>query len=289
MRMQTRFGPGRHAIIPRMPRTTATRQDSAAAGDGGVQAIALAFELIEHLAAHPEAVGVTALAKALGMTKSRVHRYLRTLVQLGYVTQADDEKYGVGDRLTRMARRMSETFDLARIAEPLLRELSGTLSHFSVVSGLEAGGMRVLATVSADSVMEIGVKRGALLGFHYSAQGKLALAFGEAQLAERVLGGLLEKFSPRTITDPRALRREVARVKSQGWAVAPEEATLCVNALAAPIFDAGGTLVGTIAVLDSIQHLRPEPSDAQIKQVKRAANAVSAMLGYTPPAAPRGH
>jgi len=288
MQAQTGIGPGGQAIIPHMPRTTAN-QESAAAGDGGVQAIALAFELVEHLAAHPEAIGVTALAKALGMTKSRVHRYLRTLVQLGYVTQTDDEKYGVGERLARMARRMSETFDLARIAEPVLRELSESLHHSSVVSGLEAGGMRVLATVSTDSVVEIGVKRGSLLGFHYSAQGKLALAFGAAPLAERVLGEPLAKFSPRTITDPRALRREIERVKKQGWAVASEEAMLGVNALAAPIFDAGGTLVGTIAVVDLIQHLRPEPTAEQVKRVRRAANAVSAILGYTPPAAPRGH
>lgn len=276
-----------HVIIPRMPRARVDHQDSAAAGEGSVQAVALAFELIEHLAAHTEAVGVTTLAKALGMTKSRVHRYLRTLVQLGYVTQSDDEKYGVGDRLTRMARRMGEKFDLARAAEPTLRELSETLGHFSVVSGLESGGMRVLATVSASSMMEIGVKRGALLGFHYSAQGKLALAFGEQSLAERELRLPLEKLSPRTITDPRALWREIARVKQQGWAVAPEEATLGVNALAAPLFDAGGTLIGTIAVLDSVQHLPAQPSDEQIRQVRRAAGAVSALLGYVPPAASR--
>lgn len=263
-----------------MPRVSANRQDHAAAGDGGVQAVALAFELVEYLAARREPVGVTALARALSMTKSRVHRYLRTLAQLGYVTQTGDEKYGVGERLTRMARRMNEKFDLARIAEPTLRALRDTLGHFSVVSGVEPEGIRVLATASANSVMEIGVKRGALLGFHYSAQGKVALAFGEAALAERVLHAPLEMLSPKTVTDPRALRREIARVKQQGWAVAPDEATLGVNALAAPIFEAGGSLAGTIAVLDSVQHLPAEPSEEQVRQVQRAAREVSALLGH---------
>jgi len=281
---QARIATGRDAIIPRMPRMSANHQDSAIASDGSVQAVALAFDLVEHLAARREAVGVTALAKAMGMTKSRVHRYLRTLVQLGYVTQTGDERYGVGERLSRMARRMSEKPDLARIAEPALRELRDTLGHFSVVSGLEPEGMRVLATVSGNSVMEIGVKRGSLLGFHYSAQGKIALAFGEAALAERVLASPLEMFSPKTLTDPRALRREITRVKQQGWAVAPDEALLGVNALAAPVFEAGGTLVGTIAVLDSVQHLGAEPAQEQIRQVQRVAGDVSAMLGYVEPA-----
>lgn len=262
-----------------MPRVSANRQDSAA-GDGGVQSVILAFELIEHLAAHPETVGVTALARALGMTKSRVHRYLRTLAQLGYVTQTGDEKYGVGERMTRLARRLHEKVDLARAAEPALRELRDTLGHFSVVSGLEPDGMRVLATVSANSVLEIGVKRGSLLGYHYSAQGKIALAFGEPSLAERVLRSRLDMLSPKTVTDARALQREVTRIRKQGWAVAPEEAALGVNALAAPIFEAGGALAGSIAVVDSIQHLRAEPADEQIRQVKRAAAEVSAALGY---------
>jgi len=274
--------------MPRMSRDEANQQEVAVAGDGSVQAVALAFELIEHLAGSPEAIGVTALAKALGMTKSRVHRYLRTLVQLGYVVQADGEKYGVGDRFARMARRVNEKFDLAGSAEPVLRGLSETMGHFSVVSGIEPGGVRVLATVSANSVMEIGVKRGSLLGFHYSAQGKLALAYAEPSLAERVLGAPLDKLSPKTLTDPRVLRREIAQIKKQGWAVAPGEAVLGVNALAAPIFDASGRLAGTIAVLDSIQHLGAEPSEEQIEQVRRAANAVSAMLGYAGPAAARG-
>lgn len=263
-----------------MPRVSATPPETPEAASGSVQAVALAFELVEHLAARREPVGVTALARALSMTKSRVHRYLRTLVALGYVTQTGDERYGVGERLARMAQRMGEKFDLGRIADGVLHDLRDSIGHFSVVSGVEAEGMRVLATASADSVMEIGVKRGALLGFHYSAQGKLALAYGDPAVAERVLAAPLEQLSPKTITDPRALKREIARVKRQGWAVAPDEATLGVNALAAPIFDAGGTLVGTIAVLDSVQHLPAEPSEDQVRQVRRAGEAVSALLGH---------
>jgi len=268
-----------------MPRITPPH-GHAGLGDG-VQAAVLALEVIEHLAGQPEAVGVTAIANTLGSTKSRIHRHLRTLVRLGYLAQADDsEKYRVGERLVRLARRVGEKFDLAAAAQASIRELRDALGHFTVVSQVESEGVRVLASLSASSMMEIGVKRGSLLGFHYSAQGKIVLAFGDPALRERVLAGPLEMQSPRTITSARALQREIDRVRRQGWAVAPGEATLGINALAAPIRDAGGALVGTIAIVDSIQHIPEVPSDEQVRRILEAAARVSAVLGYVAPPGP---
>ena len=57
-----------------------------AAGTGGVMAIRVVLSIIERLAKH-ESVGITELSKLLGMTKARVFRHLRTLVDEGYATQ----------------------------------------------------------------------------------------------------------------------------------------------------------------------------------------------------------
>ena len=77
-----------------------------------------------------------------------------------------------------------------------------------------------------------------------------------------------------------ALESDVAQVRRRGWAVAPEESLMGVNALAAPIFDASGQLAGTIAVVGSIQHLPATPDNALIAAVQQAAAAVSERLGY---------
>jgi outer membrane protein TolC len=66
-------------------------------GGDGVQAVVLALRILEYLAPQRDAVGVTALAQALGTTKSRIYRHLRTLVQQGYIVQsAETERYRVG-------------------------------------------------------------------------------------------------------------------------------------------------------------------------------------------------
>ena len=92
-----------------------------------------------------QAVGVTALARALGTTKSRIYRHLRTLVQQGYIVQsADTERYRIGSRLLTLGRAVTENFDLTAAYETI-RELRDTLGLSCVVSQVEPAGVRVLA------------------------------------------------------------------------------------------------------------------------------------------------
>jgi len=250
------------------------------AGDG-VQAVVLTLRILERLAEEGRPMGVTALAQALGTTKSRIFRHLKTLTQEGYILQSSDtERYQIGARLAALARLAGDTFDLASGAAGTLRDLRDSLGHFSVVSEVEAEGVRVLATLSGKSLVEIGVKRGSVLSFHGSAQGKIALAFGDESLRSWVFRSRLELLTPKTIVSHAVLRREIERVRQQGWAVAPNEALIGTNALAAPVFGPGGTLVGTVAVVDSIQFIEEEPTQEQIERILEAGQRISAALGY---------
>jgi DNA-binding IclR family transcriptional regulator len=251
-------------------------------GGEGVQAVILTLRILEYLAGQRKAVGVTALAQALGENKSRIYRHLRTLVQQGYIVQsADTERYRVGSRLVTLGRMVGESFDLANAAYDAIRELRDALGHSCVVSQVEAEGVRVLTTVPGKSPIEIGVKRGSLLPFHGSAQGKVALAFGDQDVRDAVLASQLEKLTPKTIVTQDALRKELGMVRHQGWAVAPNEALIGLNTLAAPIFDESGTIAGAVAIVDSIQFIPAEPSSEQVEQTLAAARHISEKLGYT--------
>jgi DNA-binding IclR family transcriptional regulator len=173
-----------------------------------------------------------------------------------------------------------DTFDLTTVAAGAMRQLRDTLGHFSVVSQVEPEGVRVLATLPGKSPVEIGVKRGSLLSLHGSAQGKVALAFGDESTRAFVFRSRLELLTPKTIVSPAVLRRELEIVRERGWAVAPNEALIGVNALAAPIFSATGGLIGTVSIVDSIQFIEEEPTTEQVERVTDAARQISAALGY---------
>lgn len=257
-----------------MPRVTGKSR-----GDG-VQAVILALRILEHLASEQDPVGVTALAQALGTTKSRIYRHLRTLMQQGYIVQVDgSEKYRAGSRLVGLGHAVSEGFHLASIGRPAMRALRDDLGHFTVLSQPEREGMRVVATLSGKSAVEAQVKPGSLLGFHYSAQGRVGLAFGDKSLLEAACRAKLAAVTPYSIVSVRALRAEVDRVRRQGWATAPNEALVGVNTLAAPIFAANGELFGTVGVVGSVQYIPKQPGKAEILRVIAAARQISRAMG----------
>jgi DNA-binding IclR family transcriptional regulator len=261
-----------------VPRVSAT---PGAAPPDGVQAVVLALRILEKLADEGRPIGVSALAEALGTTKSRIWRYLQTLVGEGYVVQAaDTERYRLGSRAARFGRAATERLDIVSAGFHAMRDLRDSLGHFTVISQVEAQGVRVLATASGKAPIEIGVRQGSLLGFHSSAQGKIALAFGPDALRAAAFTLRLSQATPETITTPARLRADIERVRQQGWASASNQSVIGINALAAPVFDADGALVGALAIVDSVQFIPEPPTAEQIRQTIAAANRAAAALGY---------
>jgi DNA-binding IclR family transcriptional regulator len=247
---------------------------------GSVQSVVFALNIIEHLANRKSAVGVSELARAFHTTKSRMHRHLRTLGEAGYIVRDEEtERYRISTRLMALGQAIGDNFDLTATARPTLSELRETLGHSAVLSIPEPEGVRIVFLMRGKSSVEIGVKLGSVMRYHESAQGKVALAFGEAALRRDVLSSELPMSTPFTVTDPEKLAVEIDAVKQRGWAVAPNESTIGLNALAAPVTDAFGTFVGTLAIVDSIQYIGANPTPEQVRHVTQAATKVSAALG----------
>ena len=258
-----------------MPRISGGQRGS------GVQAVVFALDTLEYIAQHQASVGVTELARAFGTTKSRMHRHLQTLMTAGYLMQEPHtERYRVSARLVALGQAVSEGFELARAARDVMRELRDKLGHAVVLSQSERDGVRIVTLIPSRSSIEIAVKPGSVLSFHASAQGKIALAFGEPELLDRTLAGELPMSTAYTIGDKTRLREEIELTRRRGWAAAPSEAMVGLNALAAPVFDALGRYTGAIAIVDSIQFIPENPTIEQVREIKEAAAQISRNLGF---------
>ena len=258
-----------------MPRISGSSQGS------GIQAVLLALGTLEYLAQRRSAVGVTELAQAFDTTKSRMHRHLQTLVAAGYILQDESsERYRVSARLMALGEAVSQNFELSYAARAAMHDLRDSLGHSVAVSSPEAEGVRIVSVIRGRSNVEIGVKPGSLLHFHDTAQGKIALAFGEPSLLQNTLKRKLSKSTQHTITDPAHLAAEIERTRARGWSISPSETVIGLNALAAPVFSALGHFVGAIAIVDSVQFIEDPPTPEQVRNVKRAAAQVSENLGY---------
>lgn len=248
--------------------------------DTGVRSVQLALHILEAVAFSGEEVGVTQLAERLKLTKGSVHRHLLTLVERGYLVQNSvTARYGLGPK-SRLLARLAPQADLVQIAEGPMRELRDTLGHSVVLSASTPRGALVLNTVPGTSAIEIGVRPGSELSFHASAQGKVLLAFSPRPQQQRVLSRPLQSFTPHTVADPRRIEDEILGVARLGFAAAPEQAMLGINAVAAPIFDDKDACVGAVALVGSIQFLPAEPDAVAISALKATAQRISRKLGH---------
>jgi DNA-binding IclR family transcriptional regulator len=261
----------------RLPRRSATATEPLP----GVQAVQLVLEVLEHLAKR-EVAGVTEIANALGSTKARVHRHLRTLVNTGYAVQeAVGDRYRAGPRLTVLAQMLASENALASVARPIMIRLRDQLSHGVTLAKVSGTIVKMVDGVEGNGLINVSVRVGYDLPLHANAGGKLLLAFGPPDLYARLDALPLEQFTEHSITDVDTLRAEVDRVREQGWANAPEEFVIGINALSAPIFDRDKRLVGTLGLVDSIQFLRRRPTAEQIAAVTGAAAEITRHLTLT--------
>jgi DNA-binding IclR family transcriptional regulator len=262
-----------------MDQTKKTERESA-----GVKSLLLALDALEQIAAAEAELGVTDLANKLGVAKGSIFRHLKTLAERGYLLQnAETGRYRLGPRARLLGQLAGEDTDLLSASQDIMRGLSEQTGQTAVISAVIVDRLIVLATRLAKSPVEIGVRPGSTLSLHASAQGKVALAFSKhlslAHLGKRPL----PRLTNRTVASWKSLADEIELVSQRGWATAPEEVYLGINGLAAPIFDASGDCIGTVALVGLLQHIPRDPHSYQVDAVLKAATTVSSRLGYHAP------
>ncbi len=226
----------------------------------GTQSIDRAVQLLVHVVESPEPASIGGLAIAAGLPKSTTSRLVRALERQGLV-ERDGNRGAVrpGPVLVRFARRNVEDADLVALAEDTLRSLAERSGETANLAVLGRSGVDHLAQRD-DSRHFIGGTNwiGRTAPLHCTANGKVLLAFGAAQLAV----GPLERLTAQTIVDRLALETELAAVRRRGYATTLEELEPGLVAVAAPVREPGsGEVVAALSVSGPTIRLTPTRLD----------------------------
>ena len=236
--------------------------------------------MVELLAASREPRGVTDIARTLGISKPRVHRHLRALVDRGYARQDPiTERYEVGIKVLALGEDVRDRFDVATAARPVMGRLRDVTTQTVTIAALVERQVVVLDLLRG-ATFDFGLRSGSVLGFHSSAHGLLALAFGPPGLLEATVSRPLEAPANQAELSPEALRCRIDQIREQGWATAADQVLVGVNALAAPVFDHRGVLRGSIAIVGLTQFIPEAPEGKLIEAVLSAAREASEHLGW---------
>jgi DNA-binding IclR family transcriptional regulator len=246
-----------------------------------IQSVDRAVRILKALAAGPGRLGVSELSDRLGLAKGTVHGLLRTLQQHGLVEQhADSDKYQLGPELLQLSNRYLDLSDL-RSRSLAWSELLAVRSNEAVrVGALHGEGVLIVHHVfRPDSSLQI-LEVGEVLPLHATALGKAVLAYLPEEVRGDLVGDALRKLTGNTLATPAALRRELAAVRTRGYALERGEAVIGEAGVAAPIFDREAAPIGAVGIAGPQDRLLTEDREAAVAaSVLEAARGISRDLG----------
>jgi DNA-binding IclR family transcriptional regulator len=227
-------------------------------------------------------LGVTEISQRLNLNKSRVFRILSTLTSRGYVRQdPQTQKYRLGPGFLAVGEAVRRQFALQEAAEPFLVELAertGDAVYLAVRAGT---GSVSISRHQGHHVLQVTTPVGQALPLHIGGCPKLLLAYlPEAEQEHIVEEMVLTRFTPNTITDRDELRRHLAQIRAQGFAIDEEDFEPGVYVVGAPVWDFSGHVVAGISVATHAGRWSADRREELIALVVDAAGRLSTQLGF---------
>ncbi len=198
-----------------------------------------ALDLLEFLSANEQETGITEISKKLHMGLSTVHRIVSTLKSRGYVIQNQQTtKYRLGIKLFELGCAVQSTKRLVEITKPYLRQLSQSTNETANLAILEGKEVIYLAKAESSEVLTTNIKVGTRLPAHCTALGKALLVFISDWEFESLYKSdePLSSLTSKSISSLEELKKDLKKVKEQGYAVDREEYKIGINCISVPIF-----------------------------------------------------
>jgi DNA-binding IclR family transcriptional regulator len=223
------------------------------------------------------------LSARLDLPKSTLHRFLVSLETHGILRRNPDDKlWRLGYRLFVWGLLAEEATGLSHLARPLMQEIAdstGEMVALTVYSGHEVLCVDKIDTHhSVRLALEVGSRRPA----HAGASSKVLLAYQtEAEIEAVVKERGLPKLCKNTITDPAELADELARIRTQGYALSIEETDVGAWGVATPIWERSGIVVAAIGVAGPSLRFSEELIERYVAECRQACQAVTKLLRGT--------
>lgn len=222
----------------------------------------------------------TEINQSIGLPKQTIHRLCATLVEEGFLLF---EPNGKRLRAARRARLLGAgLLHSSRdhiLRHQILLELSSKTRETINYVVPEDAGMSYLDRVETDWPFRVQLPIGSHVPFHCTASGKTFLAsLGKTKRMAFAHGLALESKTPRTITDPEALLKELAAVSRQGFAFDDEEFMNGMVAMAVPVLDSQGRFLAAIACHGPNVRLSLETLRGFLPEFKRAVDKMQTVL-----------
>ena len=236
-----------------------------------------ALQVLQAFSYERPVLGVSELARQLGMGKSSVHRVLSTLAEQGFVSKTDDDRYRLGLKLHELGQLVVSSLELRQVAHAPLERLHNENVHVAVLEGADA---MYVHRIESQSTLRTFSRVGRRVPAHTTSSGKCLLAFGEPSAIDVVVQAGLKRIGPRSITNEKALRDALKKVRANGFVVSVEENERGVVSIGAPVFGHDGSCIAAVSMAGPLIRVPADQVPRLTRMVRRCALDVSVGMGF---------
>jgi len=238
--------------------------------------------IMEFLARHPDGLSMAEIAQSLELPENSVFRITMTLANLGYLLRDPKTKrFTLSRKLLALGYAAVSEHSLVEESLESMRSLRDATKETVLLNTMLDDDGVVLEQVSGIHPFRFAVDPGTRFHLHAGAPGKAMLAWLPDWELNAILGRLkLVRLTPYTITQKRAFRGELDKIRQCGYAIDAEECFEGVHCVAAPIFNQHGYPIAAIHLTGPQARLAAEDFPATGELVRRHADEISRRFGY---------
>jgi len=248
-----------------------------------VQSVDRVLDILETLSAMPQGMNLSDLAEATHLHVSTTHRLVGALVDRGYARKDKNSgKYRLTLRLFEASRRVSSVLGMLSVSQQFLEDLASFSRE--AVHLVERSGNEVLYLYKFEPfqhVINLSSHVGSHSPMYCTGVGKSILAqMPEQELEEYWASTEFQRFTPTTITELGPMKRELEKVRRQGYAIDDEEHDAGVRCIAAPIFNWEGTAIGAVSISTPPARLTEATIKRLAPRLMETTAEISHLLGH---------
>ncbi|MFF5920341.1 IclR family transcriptional regulator [Streptomyces flavochromogenes] len=248
-----------------------------------VPAVTRAFDVLELFLEGDGTLSAPEITRRLQLPRTTTHELVTTLTARHYLVAVPEQpgRYRLGVRTYQLGSRYAEQLDLAAEGHQVAREVADTCGETVHVAVLEDMDVIYIAKVDSTHAVRMVSAAGRRLPAHCTAVGKMLLAtLPEAELEERLDGYDLAGMTPRSITDPDALRAALAEIRILGVAGEQQESNPDVSCVAAPVRDRTGRVVAALSVSVPVHRWSEDRENELTALAVKGASRLAERLGH---------
>jgi IclR family transcriptional regulator, KDG regulon repressor len=242
-----------------------------------------AFDILEVFLKDGSELGVKDISRQSGVSISTTCRLTSQLVKKGYLQQPKTRgKYSLGLKFLDYYSAVRKGTRIVSIAMPYMIKLNSQIDENIGLVIWEAGEAVKVAVVESHQVLSVSSALGTRKDLHSTCEGKLLLAhISEKELNDYIKNTGLGYFTPNTITDKDRLKKELATIRQQGFAVDNEETRIGVRGISAPVRDDAGKVIVALGLTGPSIRMISEKDKEIIPVIRQSALDISRAAGFS--------